>query len=143
MLHIHPLTLEDILQQDPREKLELFSKLGYYFISFRAIESHATKEKVQREAKLENPFGTTKPILDDDDGPIGAANVYLAVFKDGICCVCKRFLASFFKLTSSPSSFTLLIFLVCYLFTECIMVFTLLQNMQIGSGTEWFCWRKW
>lgn len=79
LLHIHPLTLEDILQQDPREKLELFSKLGYYFISFRAIESHATKQRIQREAKLE------MSIL-DDDAPIGAANVYLAVFKDGLCC---------------------------------------------------------
>lgn len=142
LLHIHPLTLEDILQQDPREKLELFSKLGYYFISFRAIESRATKEKIQREATLENLFGTTKPIL-DDDGPIGAANVYLAVFKDGVCCVCKRFPTPFFKLTSSLSSSTSLIFLVCYSFTECIILFTLLQNMQIGSGTEWFCWRKW
>jgi magnesium transporter len=74
--------------------------LGYYFISFRAIESHATKEKIQREANLEDPFGTSKSIL-DDDGPIGAANVYLAVFKDGLCCVCKPFSMSFFTLTDS------------------------------------------
>ena len=74
--------------------------MGYYFISFRAIESPATKEKIRREAKLEDPFGTSKSIP-DDDGPIGAANVYLVVFKDGLCCVCKPFPMSFFKLTGS------------------------------------------
>ncbi|KAL7415480.1 hypothetical protein BDY24DRAFT_383090 [Mrakia frigida] len=35
---LHPLTLEDILHQDPREKLETFERLGYYLISFRAID---------------------------------------------------------------------------------------------------------
>ncbi|KAF8202921.1 hypothetical protein BJ912DRAFT_798732, partial [Pholiota molesta] len=85
VLHIHPLTLEDILQQDPREKLEVFSKLGYYFISFRAIESQATREKVQREAGFKDTLGFLKS-LPTDDSSIGEANVYLAVFKDGICC---------------------------------------------------------
>ena len=78
MLHIHPLTLEDILQQDPREKLEIFGKLGYYFISFRAIESQATKEKIRREVGLKDYH---------DENSIGEANVYLTVFKGGICCV--------------------------------------------------------
>ena len=78
MLHIHPLTLEDILQQDPREKLEIFGKLGYYFISFRAIESQATKEKIRREVGLKDYH---------DESSIGEANVYLTVFKGGICCV--------------------------------------------------------
>lgn len=80
-MHIHPLTLEDILHQDPREKLELFTNLGYYFISFRAIESKATKERLQREAAASGNNG------DVDEGPIGEANVYLTVFDDGICCV--------------------------------------------------------
>lgn len=80
LLHIHPLTLEDILQQDPREKLELFTNLGYYFISFRAIESRATKEKRQREAAAS---GNNWNL---DEGSIGEANVYLTVFDHGICC---------------------------------------------------------
>ncbi|KAF8807362.1 hypothetical protein BYT27DRAFT_7223192 [Phlegmacium glaucopus] len=80
LLHIHPLTLEDILQQDPREKLELFTNLGYYFISFRAIESRATKERLQREtADSGNNWNL-------DEGSLGEANVYLTVFDDGICC---------------------------------------------------------
>lgn len=78
MLHIHPLTLEDILQQDPREKLEIFGKLGYYFISFRAIESQATRDKIRREVGLREGY---------DENSIGEANVYLTVFKSGICCV--------------------------------------------------------
>ena len=80
-MHIHPLTLEDILQQDPREKLELFTNLGYYFISFRAIESKATKESLRREAAASGDKGNF------DEGSIGEANVYLTVFDDGICCV--------------------------------------------------------
>jgi magnesium transporter len=80
-LHIHPLTLEDILQQDPREKLELFTNLGYYFISFRTIESKATKERLQREA------AASGDNWNFNDGSIGEANIYLTVFDDGICCV--------------------------------------------------------
>jgi magnesium transporter len=38
LLNLHPLTLEDVLQQDPREKLDVFDKLGYYFVVFRAID---------------------------------------------------------------------------------------------------------
>ncbi|KDR84946.1 hypothetical protein GALMADRAFT_1322166 [Galerina marginata CBS 339.88] len=83
LLHIHPLTLEDILQQDPREKLELFSKLGYYFISFRAIESQGIREKLRREVGLMDASGNRLPV---DDGFIGEANVYMAIFKDGMCC---------------------------------------------------------
>ncbi|TFK41201.1 hypothetical protein BDQ12DRAFT_664050 [Crucibulum laeve] len=84
LLHLHPLTLEDILQQDPREKLELFPKLGYYFISFRAIESQATREKIQRGIRRpgEGPDG----CHNQDEGPVGEANVYLTVFNEGICC---------------------------------------------------------
>ncbi|KAG7450560.1 uncharacterized protein BT62DRAFT_927845 [Guyanagaster necrorhizus] len=82
LLHLHPLTLEDILQQDPREKLELFPKLGYYFISFRAIESMGSREgclhtRLHRNAEI----GGSQP----DEGILGEANVYIVVFNEGIC----------------------------------------------------------
>jgi magnesium transporter len=79
------LTLEDILQQDPHEKLELFPKLGYYFISFRAIESKAERARMQREARKHADMSGGDP--DAADIPMGEANVYLVVFNDGICCV--------------------------------------------------------
>ncbi|KAK2461945.1 hypothetical protein APHAL10511_006408 [Amanita phalloides] len=69
LLHLHPLTLEDILQNEPREKLELFPKLGYYFVSFRAIETRGNMLKIGGPP---------------DEAPI-ETNVYLTVFKDGIC----------------------------------------------------------
>ncbi|KZT02653.1 uncharacterized protein LAESUDRAFT_684843 [Laetiporus sulphureus 93-53] len=79
LLHLHPLTLEDILQQDPREKLELFPKLGYYFIAFRAIESEKTRERIRaRRSPQERP----SPL---DEGIVGEVNVYMIVFRGGIC----------------------------------------------------------
>ncbi|KAJ7492660.1 hypothetical protein FB451DRAFT_1219171 [Mycena latifolia] len=71
LLHLHPLTLEDILMQDPREKLERFPKLGYYFISFRAIEPWDNREKTWDQA--------------GSDREVGEANVYLVVFNEGLC----------------------------------------------------------
>ena len=69
------MTLEDILQRDTREKLEWFPKLGYQFIVFRAMESAYTRE--QRNG-----------IIDQGDGgPIGEANMYLVIFRGGICTV--------------------------------------------------------
>ncbi len=38
LLHLHPLTLEDVLQREPREKIDIYDGLGYYFIVFRAID---------------------------------------------------------------------------------------------------------
>ena len=38
LLSLHPLTLEDVLQQDPREKMDVFDPLGYYFIVVRALD---------------------------------------------------------------------------------------------------------
>lgn len=79
LLHIHPLTLEDILQQDPREKTELFSRLGYYFISFRTIQNAAVTQP------------DYQGISSDDDiyqaggGALREANIYVVVFKEGIC----------------------------------------------------------
>ncbi|KAJ7783743.1 hypothetical protein DFH07DRAFT_935292 [Mycena maculata] len=74
LLHLHPLTLEDILMQDPREKLEHFPKLGYYFLSFRAIESWNNREKYWDQDGDER-----------DEGLVREANVYLIVFNEGVC----------------------------------------------------------
>jgi len=71
LLHLHPLTLEDILMKDPREKLEYFPKLGYYFLSFRAIESWDNHEKYREQ--------------DGDQGSVAEDNVYVVVFKEGVC----------------------------------------------------------
>lgn len=76
------MTLEDILQQDPREKLELFPKLGYYFIVFRAIESQKTRERFRRDERDGGYHGNK-----NDEGIVGEANVYLVVFREGICSV--------------------------------------------------------
>lgn len=77
-MHLHPLTLEDILQREPREKLELFPKLGYYFIVLRAVESSTRHDIVSQKT------GSSQlPVR-------GAANetcIYLVVFRDGICTV--------------------------------------------------------
>ncbi|KAJ3568315.1 hypothetical protein NP233_g5796 [Leucocoprinus birnbaumii] len=62
LLHLHPMTLDNILQQDTREKFDVFPKLGYYFVSFRSLP-------VQPEKVL-----------------VGETMIYLVVFRDGICC---------------------------------------------------------
>ncbi|KAI0639473.1 hypothetical protein C8Q77DRAFT_1214024 [Trametes polyzona] len=80
LLHLHPLTLEDILTQDPREKLELFPKLGYYFISFRAIESQKTRERLRNILSVDD-----EDLHLTDEGVVGEVNVYLIVFREGIC----------------------------------------------------------
>nr|GAT44159.1 predicted protein [Mycena chlorophos] len=69
LLHLHPLTLEDVLVQDHREKLEHFDRLGYYFLSFTAIKSwdHRGRDG-------------------DQQGSVAESNVYLVVFKEGVCC---------------------------------------------------------
>ncbi|TFK57129.1 hypothetical protein OE88DRAFT_100299 [Heliocybe sulcata] len=80
LLHIHPLTLEDILQQDPREKLELFPKLGYYFIVFKALESK----------KVRGPFLHPQAMAAGDthihqvEDYVGEVMVYLVVFREGV-----------------------------------------------------------
>ena len=35
---MHPLSIEDILQQETREKVETFDRLGYQFVAFRALD---------------------------------------------------------------------------------------------------------
>lgn len=76
------------MQQDPREKLELFPKLGYYFIVFRAIENKKTQEKF-RPSDLGDVDTEDDPL--HDEGVIGEANVYLIVFNEGICSVSTHF----------------------------------------------------
>lgn len=94
------------MQKDPREKLENFPKLGYYFISFRAIESQAERAKILREAQ-NNAEGDAEP----DEVPVGEANVYLAVFNSGVCCVCAVHLFDAFY-SDIPISFTTVMYLV-------------------------------
>ncbi|CAK9781178.1 hypothetical protein CC85DRAFT_266265 [Cutaneotrichosporon oleaginosum] len=43
LLSLHPLTLEDVLHQDPREKLDTFDALGYYFVAVRALDEQYFK----------------------------------------------------------------------------------------------------
>lgn len=87
ILHLHPLTLEDILHQDPREKLELFPRLGYYFIVFRALESERSRERFKRFKSQDSEGVSEIPSAPGDEGVIGAVNVYLVVFREGICTV--------------------------------------------------------
>ncbi|KAI0032743.1 hypothetical protein K488DRAFT_49194 [Vararia minispora EC-137] len=77
LLHLHPLTLEDILQQEPREKLELFPSLGYYFTVFRAVKSWDTHSGVGESATVESG--------------VDEIYVYLVVFKQGVCTVSAPF----------------------------------------------------
>ena len=82
-MHLHPLTLEDILTQDPREKLELFPRLGYYFISFRAIESQKARERVRNLLSEDDANALDESILAE-------VNMYLVVFREGILSVSHR-----------------------------------------------------
>lgn len=78
---MHPLTLEDILQKESREKFELFPRLGYYFVIFRAVE------RPQPDSNLHDDDASF--TLDDGAAELtevlDIANVYLVVFKEGIC----------------------------------------------------------
>ncbi|WWD17006.1 hypothetical protein CI109_101442 [Kwoniella shandongensis] len=141
LLGLHPLTLEDVLQQDPREKLDTFDKLGYYFLAVRALDesyfkytpgsanssgatlvepphgnikrkdSHAESEVGEDDPEAEHKkegrrrgwgmgrasgkmaakSGEKVEIIEDNPGKeglegvgVGALNVYLVVFADGI-----------------------------------------------------------
>lgn len=82
MLHLHPLTLEDILHQETREKVEAFPRLGYYFIVFRALESEKTKAKM-----TQLHLGLDGDNVPHFEGIVNATNIYIIVFRDGICTV--------------------------------------------------------
>ncbi|WWC69892.1 uncharacterized protein I206_103835 [Kwoniella pini CBS 10737] len=140
LLGLHPLTLEDVLQQDPREKLDHFDTLGYYFLVVRALdesyfkytpgsasssgltlaqpppirtadsvpetyEMHPTdnRESEKKEGRRRGwgmgratgknaaKEGEKVEIVEDNPGKeglegvgVGAVNVYLVVFADGI-----------------------------------------------------------
>jgi magnesium transporter len=117
LLHLHPLTLEDVLQHDPREKIDVFENLGYYLIVFRAIDETYFKYTAPESGSgvRSNGFlptgmpmtGKTKPsgaktggkkgkleIVEDNPGKeglegvgVGGINLYLVVFADGIVSV--------------------------------------------------------
>lgn len=58
--------------------MELFSRLGYYFISFRTIQNAAVTQPGDDVYKA-------------DDGALREANIYVVVFKEGICTVGSHF----------------------------------------------------
>ena len=112
LLHLHPLTLEDIISQESREKLELFPRLGYYFIVFRALANSSVVDPPppppcttnDKDAEKETPIEKIDITVNEDgrikgeeeegimDGSMGygavqAVNVYLAVFRTGIISV--------------------------------------------------------
>ena len=64
-------------QQETREKLEVFPKLGYHFIVFRAIKSY--------EERMPYTLNRSSPTVPTSAGVIDEVYVYLVVFKDGIC----------------------------------------------------------
>jgi magnesium transporter len=59
---IHALSVEDITQQEPREKVELFR--NYYFVNYRTFEQDPTSEDY------------LEPV-----------NMYMVVFREGIITV--------------------------------------------------------
>ncbi|GJJ08799.1 hypothetical protein Clacol_003018 [Clathrus columnatus] len=81
LLHLHPLTLEDILHQETREKVEVFPRLGYYFIVFQALESEKTKARTT-QLNLNVEVGDNVPL---SEGVVNATNIYIVVFREGIC----------------------------------------------------------
>ncbi|KAJ9107477.1 hypothetical protein QFC21_000930 [Naganishia friedmannii] len=97
LLHLHPLTLEDVLQQDPREKIDVFENLGYHFIVFRAIDEtyfKYTAPEAVNKSGFAGGRGSRKgklEIVEDRPGKeglegvgVGGLNVYIVVFADGI-----------------------------------------------------------
>ncbi len=72
------------MQQEPREKLELFPRLGYYFVVFKAIESEKTREKRRFMSTIST---TDTRSVHYDEGLIGEGNVYLVIFREGIITV--------------------------------------------------------
>ncbi|EJU04412.1 hypothetical protein DACRYDRAFT_20952 [Dacryopinax primogenitus] len=99
VLHLHPLTLEDILFQDPREKLDLYPRLGYYFVTFSALPSREEEPDMPYSKTVDpDTFSIASNASDltaegrwegvdlGDLGPskIEGVQVYMVVFADGI-----------------------------------------------------------
>jgi len=77
--------------------VEVFPRLGYYFIVFRALESEKTRARA-RATQLSLGLDVEEDQKERDGGEgvggsIGATNVYIVVFRDGICTVSKFFLS--------------------------------------------------
>lgn len=76
---LHPLTIEDVLHQDMREKLEVFDALGYYLVSFRALDEgyfRYTDRGGEEEEEGEGPtVGKEEDALRDDGTKASAASV--------------------------------------------------------------------
>lgn len=123
-LPLHPLTIEDILHQETREKLESFPALGYYFIVFRALDEsyfkYTTTTAPPSAASSTSTLDEKKDFASQDsaDSPepllqprqrgrvdivegvggkegvegvgVGAVNMYLVVYGDGILSVSVR-----------------------------------------------------
>jgi len=84
---LHPLTVEDILQQDPREKVEVFEKLGYYFVAVRALDETFFRIRSAHDdgstPRIDLLSGV--PGKDGIEGvSVGAINLYLVVFTHGL-----------------------------------------------------------
>jgi len=76
---IHPLTTEDILMQEAREKVELFR--NYYFVNYRTFEQD------------ENSENFMEPL-----------NMYMVVFRDGVLSVSRRITCNGVRLTQASST---------------------------------------
>ena len=105
--------MEDIIHQETREKIETFPTLGYYFVVFRALDESyfkytssdstpATAENLRNaDTSKANeqalPGSTKRARVDFIEGVggkegvegvgVGAVNLYLIVFRDGIVSV--------------------------------------------------------
>ncbi|TIA89584.1 hypothetical protein E3P99_02018 [Wallemia hederae] len=110
---LHPLTQEDILQQDTREKLETFSGLGYTLIVFRGVDEryfrlsdptsglsrkaddvsleHLSPDIHLNDAADDNMGKKRMRIVEGVGGKegvegvgVGGINVYLLIFEKGV-----------------------------------------------------------
>lgn len=61
---MHPLTIEDILSQETREKIETYEQLGYYFVAFRALDE--TYFKYSEESSSSSSPSTSKTLSRED-----------------------------------------------------------------------------
>ena len=132
--------MEDVLQQDPREKMDTFESLGYYFICARALDesyfkytpgTSSSAPLFKRQGSTDSDYPTNAPaedgrakkdrhragwglgkaadmfanqlgrekveIIEDNPGKeglegvgVGAVNIYLVVFADGVVSVRTR-----------------------------------------------------
>jgi magnesium transporter len=80
LLQLHPLTLEDILQRESREKFEHFPRLGYYFVVFRAVDRPGPNTVQKEDDETSSIHG-----LPEITEVLEITNIYLVVFKEGIC----------------------------------------------------------